>query len=438
MSQGFLKLKRQSFAWLIFSSILISLIAVSCRKPGKPRKDDVSYHSSKVVDSWITLQLRLIRNATGIPNQAFARHFVYSGIAAFESVAPGLDAVSRSINWNGLTGLPQHQPHTKYYWPANVNAALAGINRSLFVNASEVDKSAIDSLENAWNIKFENETNAGVLTKSIAFGKSVATAVFNWSETDGYKGANAPYTPPVGDGLWVSTPPAFALAGTPFFGKNRPVVEGSTSNVQPPAPPAYSTDPKSEFYKMVSQVYEISLTLTDDQKAMAMHWRDIPGVSSPGHWLSILQQVMRNQGTALDKAVFAYAVTGASINDGLISCWESKFKFNLIRPITYIRTIMGQPAWNSFLTTPNHPEYSSAHAVLSAAAADALQRIFGNSGSFTDHTYDYLGFGARNYPTFKAIGVEAGQSRLYAGIHYQKSIDEGLIQGRKVVANIFR
>jgi hypothetical protein len=31
---------------------------------------------------------------------------------------------------------------------------------------------------------------------------------------------------------------------------------------------------------------------------------------------------------------------------------------------------------------------------------------------------------------------DAGNSRLYAGIHYQPSIDTGLIQGRKVTANI--
>ena len=114
-----------------------------------------------------------------------------------------------------------------------------------------------------------------------------------------------------------------------------------------------------------------------------------------------------------------------------------KYHHNLVRPITYIRDVMGHTTWNSFLGTPPHPEYSSAHAALSAAAAGALQNIFGEVGSFTDHTYDYMNMPARTYSSITAIGEEAGRSRLYAGIHYTASIDAGLWQGRKVVSNIF-
>jgi hypothetical protein len=66
-----------------------------------------------------------------------------------------------------------------------------------------------------------------------------------------------------------------------------------------------------------------------------------------------------------------------------------------------------------------------------------MQKIFGNIGSFTDHTYDYLGFAPRTYASFSAIGEEAAQSRLYAGIHYQPTIDAGIVQGKKIMENIF-
>jgi hypothetical protein len=89
-------------------------------------------------------------------------------------------------------------------------------------------------------------------------------------------------------------------------------------------------------------------------------------------------------------------------------------------------------------STPTHPEYSAAHAVLSAATAKALDALFGNIGSFTDHTYDYEGLAPRTFSSFPAIAEDAGNSRLYGGIHYQPSIDTGLIQGRKVTANILR
>ena len=36
------------------------------------------------------MQLRLMRDATGIPNVAFSRYYAYSGVTALESLTPGL------------------------------------------------------------------------------------------------------------------------------------------------------------------------------------------------------------------------------------------------------------------------------------------------------------------------------------------------------------
>jgi hypothetical protein len=187
---------------------------------------------------------------------------------------------------------------------------------------------------------------------------------------------------------------------------------------------------------MVKALYDASQMLSMDQTNMALFWRDIPGVTSPGHWLSILQQVLKQTNSQLDKAALAYAVTGVCGNDAGISCWQTKYHYNLLRPITYIQNVLGHTTWTSLLTTPAHPEYSSAHAVFSCATADAFTVLFGNIRSFTDHTYDYMGFPSRTYHSFKAIGEDAANSRFYAGIHYQPSIDTGVIQGRKVTANI--
>lgn len=419
--------------------LLTSLVLSSCKKwddhhPGQP--DSPSAYPADVVDKWMLMQLRLMRNATGIPNQGFSRHYAYTGIAALEAIAPGMPEYGAwNKNWNGLTGLPAAGHSKKYYWPASVNAALAGMNKAMFPNASATDKAAVDSLENALRETFK--VDAAKLALSVQFGKDVATAVYNWAETDGYKNANNPYTPPVGDGLWKPTPPAFAAPATPYWGNNRPVVKGSLANSTPTPPPAYSTDPASPFYKMVKQVYDASQDLTADETAMAIFWRDIPGVSSPGHWLSILQQTVRQKKSSLAKAVVAYALTGAATNDALIACFQLKYQYNLVRPITYIRETMGYTTWNSTLATPAHPEYPSAHSTLSAGAAHIFEQLFGNILSFTDHTYDYLGFAPRTYTSYTAIANEAGVSRLYGGIHYPSSIDAGLQQGKKIGENIY-
>jgi hypothetical protein len=213
-------------------------------------------------------------------------------------------------------------------------------------------------------------------------------------------------------------------------------VPGSENNADPGPPTPYSEDPNSDFYKMVKNVYDVSQTLTPEQTAMALYWRDIPGVTTPGHYVNILKQVLENDKPTLDKAAVAYALTGITAFEAGVITWKTKYEYNLVRPVTYIRNILGHTTWSSLLGTPAHPEYSSAHAVLSAATAYALSSLFGNNHSFTDHTYDYLGMAPRYFSSFRAFGEDAGNSRLYAGIHYQPSIDIGLKQGRKIAQNI--
>jgi PAP2 superfamily len=440
MKRLFISLNQSTISRMLVYLILLSSCFTACNKGDHfqpPGITDASRFSSDVIDAWITMQVRLERDAVGIPNPAFLRYYAYSGVAAFEALAPGTGlGTSISGKWNGLTNLPQAERFKIYYWPASVNASLASMNRNIFTTATTIDKAAIDSLETALNTSYSSTVNADIMARSNTFGKAVADAVFSWSETDGYKDASVAYTPPVGPGLWEPTAPAFAKASVPYWGNLRTVITGSIDNTQPGAPLAYSEDPTSPFYQMVKQVYDVSQTLTPDQIAWALFWRDLPGVSTAGHWLSILQQVLKQTGTHLDKAAFAYALTGACINDAGISVFKTKYTYNIVRPITYIRNVMGYTTWNPVLTTPAHPEYSSAHAVVSSATADIFTVLFGNIGSFTDHTYDYEGFAPRTFSSFRDIGIDAGNSRLYAGIHYQNSINTGFIQGRKVAANI--
>jgi len=410
---------------------------VSNKNNGHGHLQQTKTFSSEVVTKWMDMQLRLMRTATGIPNNAFTRPYAYTGITLYEAVVPGMPAYqSLAGQLNNLSGLPETEPGFAYHWPCSANAALAYINKQMFPTTSAANKTSIDSLENALNTQYQSEVNAGTIHRSIAFGKAVAQKIFEWAQTDGYLHVSDAYSAPTGEGLWVPTAPAFANASTPYWGNLRTIVPGSGDNTQPIAPISYSTNPSSDFYKMVKQVYDVSQTLTPEQTAMALYWRDVPGVTTPGHYINISRQVLENDKLMLDKAAIAYALGGITANDASISCWQTKYHYNLVRPITYIRTVLGHTTWNPLLTTPAHPEYSSAHAVLSAATADAFSNLFGNSYSFTDHTYDYLGMSPRSFSSFHAFGIDAGNSRLYAGIHYQASIDIGLVQGRKVAQNI--
>ncbi len=427
----------RSMVYMLMCFVMAIVSFTGCRKePGFNTDFPPSRYSSDVIDKWMTLEIRFYKDATGIGNGAFARPFAYSGISAYESIDPGL--LSWKQQYNGLTNLPETEKSKKYNWSASVNASLAEFNRSFFTSANlnATDLAAIDSLENAISSTFAAE-NADVITRSVAFGKSIADAIFAWSLTDGYIQNNAmAYTPPVGIGLWVPTSPAPALPAGPFWGNDRRIIAGSGDNDAPGAPIAYSVNPGSDFYKEVNDLYQASKVLTTDQKNMALFWRDVPGVSTPGHWMSITQQAIRQSKCMLDKAALGYALVGICLNDAVITVFHYKYVYNQVRPVTYIRKIIGDATWSSFIPTPNHPKYPAAHAVVSAAAAEGLTAAFGNIGPLTDHTWDYLGFPARTFNTFREFALDAGNSRFYGGIHYQPSINTGLKEGTTVGDNI--
>jgi len=401
--------------------------------------------SSDVATKWMAMQVRqMIAAPTALGNVAHSRHYVYSGIALYESVVPGMPAYqSIAPQLNGLRGLPQTSPGFAYHWAASANAALAYINRKLFSYASPSNKISIDSLENALYTEYSTGADMEIINRSIDFGKAVAQKVWEWAENDGYNQGfasdfNTVFTYPggvSGPHLWVP-PASWSIQTAPYWRTIRPVVTGSGNDAQPPPPPAYSTETTSPFYQMANEVYTTFQNLTQAQKDMALYWRDVPGTTTPGHYVSILKQVLENDKPGLDVAAIAYALGGIMVFDASIATWQTKFTFNLVRPITYIRNVIGIAGWNPFLGTPPHPEYPSAHSSLSAANAEALTIVFGDNHSFTDHTFDYMGFPSRSYNSFRAIGQEAGLSRLYAGIHYRQSIDAGLWQGKKVAQNI--
>ncbi len=393
--------------------------------------------SSEVAFKWIDMQLELIRtNPTplgGVPPQ---RYYAYSAIALYESVVPGMPSY-RSLSGQ-LTDMPD-MPKTlhgyAYYWPACGNAALAAMTRNFFTNATPANKASVDSLENALNDAYQMQTDNEEFQRSVDFGKAVAQEVFNWSKNDGASNANAPYTPPVGPGLWAPTPPAFAAAFGPYWGNNRLMVANSLNGVAPQAPPAYSEDPSSDFYNMVKEVYDVSQALTSEQTAIAVYYRDNPGFGG-GHYLSTLKQVLVQENPQLDFTAYAFAKVSIGIIDAGIGCFKTKYQYNQERPIKYIREVLGHPSWNPVFPTPNFPDFTSAHSTIAGAFGEIMKGLFGSNYHFTDHTYDYLGMPPRSFTSFDAMVKEIGDSRVYAGIHYRLSCERGAQQGRKIGKNI--
>ncbi|RYY16613.1 MAG: hypothetical protein EOO04_26695 [Chitinophagaceae bacterium] len=417
--------------------VLISAFTIAipgCRKHDEP--GDPGKYPADVANAWMQMHIRLTRSTPGFNSIVSNRSFSYAGITLYESLAPGIPGSRSLLPQIGGTAVMTNNGRDKYFWPASVNAAMARMTRLFFANTSAANVASIDSLESAFNARFQTEAESKKNQLAIDYGRQLATAVFEWSKTDGGHEAylhivDPTYVLPAGDGLWVPTSPNTSPVH-PRWGSNRSFIPNLASSTQPAAPVPYSSGPQSPFYNMVNELYTISLSLTREDSTIARFWGDQPGnLNVPAHATNILNGLIDRNRLDLNTAAAAYALHGIAMNDASISVFKTKYVYNQLRPATYIRNIMKHPEWNSVIPTPPHPEYSAAHAVVSAASAVVLEKFFGVNYGFTDHSYDAT-YGARTYKSFDDYAKEAGRSRLLAGIHYSPSISTGLVQGRLV------
>jgi membrane-associated phospholipid phosphatase len=190
------------------------------------------------------------------------------------------------------------------------------------------------------------------------------------------------------------------------------------------------------FYANALEVYQTNLNLTDEQTTIAQYWADNAGATGtpPGHWIAIVGQLARNNNLSLMATAEAYARVGLAVADAFISCWQTKYMYTLLRPVTYIQDLI-DPDWTPLLVTPSFPSYTSGHSTQSGAAATVLTDRFDamafTDTLFTDHELTPPQ-APRSFTSFDEAAEEAALSRLYAGIHYPFDNDNGLAQGRCV------
>jgi len=418
------------------SFIVMMLVFTECKKNDFPGTTAKKY-TADVAVAWMKMHIKLSMTTAGFNSVVTDRSFGYAGLALYESIVPGFIECNSLLPQLGSMNLLPAKDKKLYYWPASANAAMALITKDLFANTSVANMASIDSLEKVFADQFQSDATVDQLHNSVDYGRLVAAAIFEWSKTDGahepYKHIIDPtYVPPVGPGLWIPTPPLSGPPVFPHWGSNRSFISNIAAATQPDPPLSYSEDVKSSFYQMVNELYTASLSLTPADSVTAKFWADIPGnLNVPAHATNILTQLIVLNNFDLQDAAMAYAKHGIAVNDASISTFKTKYTYNLLRPISYIRNVMGHTTWNSVLPNPSHPEYTAAHAVVSSASAAVMEKIFGKNYHFTDHSYDAV-YGARSFNSFEDYAKEAANSRFLAGIHYSPSCAAGLIQGRKV------
>ena len=385
-----------------------------------------------VAIDWYKLQLRFLRERNSTLNSS---DIGYIGIGLYESIRNGIpNAQSFSSKLNQMPAMPASDKNNLYIWQVSANAAMAALLRSYNTGLTTANKASIDSLEKLNNQKFTLLAGLPTFTRSQLYGRAVAAAVRKWSLTDGYNGSNAGYVPPVFAGSWVPTPPAFANGIFPYVSNARPLI-AANATIKAPFPLfSYSEFTISDYYKMMKIVYQKSKNLTTDEKNIALFWNDQGNEVSytpAGHHIAIIILALQKVKADLWLAAETFAKAGIAEREAFIVCFRAKYTYNTLRPITYIRKFI-DPNWLSFIPTPPHPEYPAAHALITGSVMQAATKVLGENLAFTDNTFLYRGFAARNYSSLINAAEEAGNSRLYGGIHCQPSIDAGLALGIQV------
>jgi hypothetical protein len=399
----------------------------------------VRRYGAEVPLAYYELSFTMSKRTGGMTPPVQARIYAYMGLALYESLVAGMPhqrSIARQLN--GIGSLPS--AHGRYHWPLVASGALAEVMRGLWGDATNVaaqNIADIDALEAQWEAA-ASDIPAGLRSRSIDFGHAVGAAVFEASKNDGENRAyltnvSPTFVPPVGPDLWVPLPGQMAIQ--PFWASNmRPFVSPGAS-CDPGPPPVYSETLGSTFYDQAFEVYQVSTHLTPEQLTIARFWADGPGsIGGPGHSLSTTSEVLVELGANLEQAAETFARVGIADADALLSCWYSKYTYNRIRPVTYIRKVI-DPAYTTPLPTPAFPEYTSAHSVQTAAALSTLQTLFGDV-AYTDHTHDADGFAPRSFASLTDSMNETGISRLYGGIHFHAAIFDGFAQGRCVSAKV--
>ena len=392
---------------------------------------------------WFDMALALTRHTATFSPPVASRAYGYLGVTAFEAVASGSGKLrTLAGQLNGLSATPAREAGVAYDDAVILDAALSSAVHDLFGNTGPTGHRAMDALDAKLQAEVTEGLAPDVVARSESYGRAVAAHILDWAKEDGgaavaNMGFPLEYKLKPGPAYWVPTSTIVQQQAPllPDWGKNRTFAMPMGATCELPAPPAYSEDTASEYYKEAREIYDTWRTLTSEQRAIARFWADdaMLSVTPPGHWLSIALQIVDREKLGLEKSVDVLARLGVVEADSFVGCWQTKFVYDTVRPITFIRRVI-DPQFETIVNTPPFPEFPSGHSAESAAAAIVLTSIFGDHYAFDDDTDAEDGLKPRSFASFWAAANEAAVSRLYGGIHYRAAIEMGADQGRCVGA----
>jgi PAP2 superfamily len=238
--------------------------------------------------------------------------------------------------------------------------------------------------------------------------------------------------------------------------------------LKPFTPATYGS---AEYQRQAQELVDLSANLTDFQKTVAEYWLDGPSSEQPpGHWALFAQWVSKRDRHSLDDDVKMFFLLSNALFDAGVAAWDAKRAYDSVRPATAIPLVFkGQRirAWGgpgkgtveiegsewipyqpTIFPTPPFPEFVSGHSTFSAAAASILKSWtrsdrFGYSvtlsagSSKVEPGITPARPVTLSWQTFTQAADEAGMSRRYGGIHFERGDMAGRLLGRLVAMRVW-
>lgn len=237
----------------------------------------------------------------------------------------------------------------------------------------------------------------------MELGRRVAEQVIARARMDGSDVAWAGSIPG-GRCKWTGTNPGNASAAS-----WRPLLLASPSEYRP-APPPDCESPEMMADLAAVRNYPRALTTQNlGTNARAMYWQTPEGVY-PWVYLQMGRWILEDKMDA-PHAARAYALVSATGYDAFIASQDGKFAYWYARPAQLDSSIV------PLFPAPNFPSYPSNHSTLSASRAEVLAHLFPQRAG-----------------AIQSLGKEAGDSRIWAGIHFEIDNQAGVTLGKAVAA----
>jgi len=287
------------------------------------------------------------------------------------------------------------------------DGAAAGAGAATLIYLFPKDEQAIAARLDGEIAAMGTDGNQAEFSAGVQIGRAAAASVIAAAKADRSDLAWSG-TLPTGADSWSSrAQPARPPLG-PRLGEMRPFFLTNGSEFRAPPPPAYDSP---AFRTTVAEVRAISDRRTNEQMRIAQYWETLSGSYNAGLWNEIVRSAISSHGLSEAESARVLALVHMTAVDATIACHDSKYTYWVPRPTQV------DPGIRLAIAVPNHPSYPSNHACISGAVGLVLD------AQFPDESGRYF-----------AMGKQAGESRIYGGIHYRIDLDEGYVIARKVSA----